>query len=292
MNDLTKYNDATKIASNDDVDIFLAKEYINTVDPIPTIFFKGADSPLQFYQTRETLADMDRYKSFIDNCVRRFRKSRTYKSYKAYLMSMGLDRCQINGNIQDGMADIEMHHNFLTIFDITTLISQHILNTVGRCTTFDIVALLAEEHKANRIPIVMLSKTAHQLYHEDSNFHINQDQCFGDWVSLLIKYRYGITIFIAQKVIKYIQESQQHNELNTLPYYQLQNHVLSWGNWNEYNYYNSNYYNSNSINSHGGYVDSNFYELNTIDSESDKSFGEQKTERRILSENELFGQGI
>lgn len=288
MDDLIKYDESTKIADKKDIDVYLAREYINPTVPIATINFKGADAPLQFYQTRETLMDMDRYKSFIDNCTRRFRKSRTYKAYKAYLMSMGLDRCQINGNIQDGMADIEMHHNFLTIFDITVLISQHILNTVGRCTTFDIISLLAQEHKANHIPIVMLSETAHQLYHNDPNFYIGQDQCFGDWISLLIKYRYGITIDIAQKVIKYIKASQDHNELNTLPYYQIQDHVLSWGNWNEYNYYNSNYYNSNLIDWSNGYLDTNVYEVNTINPSNDNSFGNQTTEQRIYSENELF----
>lgn len=292
MNDIIQYNENTKIADKNDIDVYLANKYINTSIPIATIYFNGAHYPLQFYQTKESLADMDRYKTFIDNCTRRFRKSRTYKSYKAYLMSMGLDRCQINGNIQDGMADIEMHHNFLTIFDITILISQHILNTVGRCTTFDIISLLAQEHKENHIPIVMLSETAHQLYHNDPNFYIGQDQCFGDWVSLLIRYRYGITIDIAQKVIKYIQVSQQHNELNNLQYYQIQDHVLSWGNWNEYNYYNSNYYGSGVIDWSNGYINSNSYEVNSSNPSNDKSFGEQKTERRIYSEDELFCQGI
>lgn len=292
MNDIIQYNEDTKIADKNDIDVYLANKYINTNIPIATIYFNGAQYPLQFYQTKETLADMDRYKTFIDNCTRRFRKSRTYKSYKAYLMSMGLDRCQINGNIQDGMADIEMHHNFLTIFDITILISQHILNTVGRCTTFDIISLLAQEHKENHIPIVMLSETAHQLYHNDPNFYIGQDQCFGDWVSLLIRYRYGITIDIAQKVIKYIQVSQQHNELNNLQYYQIQDHVLSWGNWNEYNYYNSNYYGSGVIDWSNGYIDSNSYEVNSSSPSNDKSFGEQKTERRVYTEDELFGQGF
>jgi hypothetical protein len=291
MDEIIKYQD-TKIAGKEDVDLYLASEYINTKNPIPTIYIKGADYPLQFYQTRETLSDMDRYKSFIDNCVRRFRRSRTYKAYKAYLMSMGLDRCQINGNIQDGMADIEMHHNFLTIFDITTLISQHVLNTVGRCTTFDIICLLAEEHKANHIPIVMLSETAHQLYHNDPEFYIGQDQCFGDWVSLLAKYRYGITIHIAQQVIKYIQNSQKHNELNTLQYYQLQDHMMSWGSWNEYNYYNSNYFNATAIDRSSGYVNTNYYEINTVDPSTNKQAGNQETERRVYSEDELFSQGI
>lgn len=177
---VVQYNNDTKIADSKDINIYLAQEYINTQDPIPAIYFPRCEYPLTFYQTRDTLADMDRYKAFIDNCTHRFRKSRTYKSYKSYLMSMGLDRCQVIGNIQDGMANIEMHHNFLTIYDITILISQHILNTVGRCTTFDIVALLMQEHRNNNIPIVMLSETVHQLYHDNPDFYIPISMTFGN----------------------------------------------------------------------------------------------------------------
>lgn len=240
MNEIVQYNENTKIASNEDINVYLASEYINRNAANPFIIFPTMTEPLCFYSTRESLMDMDKYKNFIDNCIHRFRKSRFYKSYKAYLMSLGLDRCQINGNIQDGMAKIEMHHNFLTIYDITILISQHVLNTVGKCTTFDIVALLKQEHRLNHIPIVMLSETSHQLYHANPDFYIGIDSTFGMWWELLLKYRYGITMDIANKVVKYIRNCQSHNELNILSFYQLSNTILNWGNYNEYQYYHGN----------------------------------------------------
>ena len=221
MDNIIKYDNDTKIADKSDYDVYLAEEFINNTQPISTIVLPRAEYPLMFYQTRDSLADVDRYKSFIDNCVSRFRRSRAYKGYKAYLMCLGLDRCQINGNISDGMANVEMHHNFLTIFDITILISQHILNTVGRCTTFDIVQLLIQEHRNNNIPIVMLSETAHQLYHSDPDMYIPISMTFGQWWDLLLKYRYGITLDIAYKVVKYIDNCQKNNELTDVSYYQL-----------------------------------------------------------------------
>ena len=260
-NEIIKYNENTKIADKKDVDIFLAQEYINSKAVNPCIVFPTMNEPLYFYSTRESLMDIDRYKAFIDNCIHRFRKSRAYKSYKAYLMSLGLDRCQINGNIQDGMADIEMHHNFLTIYDITILISQHILNTVGMCTTFDIVALLKLEHRLNHIPIVMLSETAHQLYHANPDFYIGIDSTFGMWWELLLKYRYGITLEIANKVVRYIRNCQEHNELNVLPFYQLSDTIMNWGNYNEYQYYHGN---SNTIidwSASNGYIFDNTNDL-------------------------------
>ena len=284
---VVQYNNDTKIADSKDINIYLAQEYINTQDPIPAIYFPRCEYPLTFYQTRDTLADMDRYKTFIDNCTHRFRKSRTYKSYKSYLMSMGLDRCQVIGNIQDGMANIEMHHNFLTIYDITILISQHILNTVGRCTTFDIVALLMQEHRNNNIPIVMLSETVHQLYHDNQDFYIPISMTFGKWWDLLIKYRYGITLDIAYKVVKYIQNCQRNNELNTVEFFKLSDDIKNWGEYNEYNYYNN--YCGNIVNyGYGNSSDSKF-EFNTPVENSSPDLRNSAGVGQILTANEIYG---
>lgn len=284
---VVQYNNDTKIADSKDINIYLAQEYINTQDPIPAIYFPRCEYPLTFYQTRDTLADMDRYKAFIDNCTHRFRKSRTYKSYKSYLMSMGLDRCQVIGNIQDGMANIEMHHNFLTIYDITILISQHILNTVGRCTTFDIVALLMQEHRNNNIPIVMLSETVHQLYHDNPDFYIPISMTFGKWWDLLIKYRYGITLDIAYKVVKYIQNCQRNNELNSVEFFKLSDDIKNWGEYNEYNYYNN--YCGNIVNYGYGNNSNSKFEFNTPVENSSQDLRNSAGVGQILTANEIYG---
>lgn len=284
---VVQYNNDTKIADSKDINIYLAQEYINTQDPIPAIYFPRCEYPLTFYQTRDTLADMDRYKTFIDNCTHRFRKSRTYKSYKSYLMSMGLDRCQVIGNIQDGMANIEMHHNFLTIYDITILISQHILNTVGRCTTFDIIALLMQEHRNNNIPIVMLSETVHQLYHDNPDFYIPISMTFGKWWDLLIKYRYGITLDIAYKVVKYIQNCQRNNELNSVEFFKLSDDIKNWGEYNEYNYYNN--YCGNIVNYGYGNNSNSKFEFNTPVENSSPDLRNSAGVGQILTANEIYG---
>ena len=145
---------------------------------IPDIFFTGGSSPiistsnnpfiLQFKQTRESLLDVELYKRFLDNAILRFRRGRTYTSYKHYLINLGMDKCQVHGNITSEMATIEMHHNMLTIFDIAYIITEHILNTTNEgITTFDLVMRLAKAHKENKVQLVMLSKTPHQLYHNN-----------------------------------------------------------------------------------------------------------------------------
>lgn len=245
-----------KIADMQDHDIYLATEFI-TSNPLITIFSSpDGTNVIPFEQTKDSLVDLERFKQFVDNSIRRFRKSRFYKGYKSYLMCMGMDRCQILGNIQDHMADIEMHHNFLTIYDISILITTHMINTIGKITSFDLVSLLMQEHRENNIPIVMLSKTVHQVYHDNPEFYIPLSMTFGKWWDLLIKYRYGITYDIATKVVKYINKCQENNELTGLEYFRLRESVESWGYYNEHNnnfvtaQYQNNFY--------GGYIDSNF----------------------------------
>lgn len=244
----------SRIADMRDHDIYLAEEFINT-NPLITIFTSPSDREvIPFEQTKDTLMDIEKYKQFVDNAIRRFRKSRFYKGYKSYLMCMGMDRCQILGNIQDHMADIEMHHNFLTIYDISILISSHVINTMGKITTFDLVSLLMQEHRNNNIPIVMLSKTVHQMYHDNPEFYIPLSMTFGKWWDLLIKYRYGITYDIASKVVKYIEKCQENNELTGLEYFRLRESIESWGRYNEANDNMVNRYYQNNYN--GGYIDS------------------------------------
>lgn len=207
----------------------------------PTL--RSPNSPFEehFYSTRDDFMDVDTYKHFIENCIARFRHSKTYTNYKHYLYELGLGRCQLLGNITSDMAEIEMHHNFLNIFDITLLIIEHLLNTNGYVSTFDVVQLLKDEHKQNNIPIVMLSKTAHQLYHNsDGAMVLPARMCFGFWYKLLQKYSRGITIEMARKVVIFLKKSVEY-EQNYIEEDDRANFLLSVGDevkgWSEYNEY-------------------------------------------------------
>lgn len=207
---------------------------IETKGVRPVIRSPNTPFILEFYQTRESLLDVDSYRAFIKNIISRFRSSRSYKNYKSYLMSIGLNRCQILGNINSEMVDIEMHHNFLDIFDITLMITEHLLNTIGLVCTFDVILLLIQSHKANQIPIVMMSETPHELYHNDPEFYIPPESTFGKWWELLYLYRYGITIDIANKVKNYIERCIKHNDPYSNWALQIKNNVEKWGMYNEY----------------------------------------------------------
>lgn len=172
----------------------------------PIIHSPNSEFILPFYQSRETLQDTEAYKNFLSNAIRQFRGSRAYKAIKSELMSYGLDHCQVHGNITDDMATLEMHHCILTIFDVALMITEHTINTTGYISTFDLIKKLKEEHRVHNIPLTMLSKTPHQLYHNTDSLYLSPKMIFGNWYNLLNKYNYGITKEIAYKVIHYLDE--------------------------------------------------------------------------------------
>lgn len=208
-------------------------DIITDEDINPKISSPKATYDLYFYQTRETLSDPERYLSFIKNAERRFRSSPEYKQYKNYLMSLGFDHCQVMGNIEAGdKTDIELHHNVLGLFDICVLICEHVLNTVGKITTFDLIQLLITEHRNNRVGVVMLSTTMHQMYTGDKEGYIPPEMTFGKWWELLAKYKYGITYEIANKVIKYLNKYAQQMPISIHP--QMQEQLMNFAYYNQF----------------------------------------------------------
>ncbi len=211
-------------------------EIISSDTANPYIHSPNAPYDIFFYLTRETAADPEVYRSFIKNAETRFRRSKEYKTYKSYLMSLGFTRSQSMGNIeQSDIVDIELHHNILNLFDDFILICEHCLNTVGKISTFDLIYLVTLEHQNNRIPCCFLDVTSHQMYTNDPDGFIPPNMTFGRWWELLSKYRYGITFEIAEKVNKYIDKYR--NQIPISIQIMPQEQILSFAYYNEYGCY-------------------------------------------------------
>lgn len=197
----------------------------------PIIISPNSTYGISFYQTRESLLDIDVYRNFLKNCESRFRHSVTYSNYKGFLIGIGMNRCQVHGFINADMegVDIEMHHAILTLFDICLMITEHLLNTVGYVSTFDVVQLLKEEHKANNIALVMMSKTPHQVYHDNpSDFFIHPKMVFGKWPVLIEKYKGGLTQDVAFKLLHYLKKSLETSESDDGGLLALREKIKEW----------------------------------------------------------------
>lgn len=202
----------------------------------PRIVSPNSPFEIEFAQNRDTLLDVETYKKFLDNAISNFRHSATYKNYKAFLMQLGLNRCQFHGNIisseEHKMATIEMHHNMLTIFDIAYIMCEHVLNTTGSITTMDLICMLKKEHTEHRVQLVMLSLTPHQLYHNNPDFFIHPKMCFGNWQEFLSRYNKGISTDLAFKILFYLKRAIENKESKDSELLNIRNNILEWSGLN------------------------------------------------------------
>lgn len=214
-------NNLNQLSNNDIPNIYTYNEYN------PTLKSPNDCSELPFYKTKEYFFDAEIYNAFIKNAVSRFRHSATYKHYKDYLYNdVGLDRCQIHSNITKDMATLEMNHMIITIYDVALIICEHMLNTAGYISSFDLVQLIKEEHKNNFIPLVMMTQTTHQLYHH-ANLDIPISLIFGNWIGFLRKYNKGITLDIAYKISNYLNDYMD-NKIEHSELLNIRNEILSY----------------------------------------------------------------
>lgn len=199
----------------------------------PVLHSPNSNFDLPFYSTRDSLMDVELYRRFLENAMSRFRKSRRYKHYKGYLYSLGLDRCQFNGNITSEMAEIEMHHNIINLFDIALIVTENTLNTVGYISTFDLVQMLKDIHSENLIPVTMLSVTSHQLVTVYPEIFTSSDMVAGKWQLFLSRYKNGITKDIAYKLITYINRELESNGPEVESWLDLRSDILDWSVYND-----------------------------------------------------------
>lgn len=194
----------------------------------PTLFSKNSLYSLPLFQTKETLQDIELYRSFLKSVERMFRGSVRYTRYKNSLYEFGINKSQIHGYVTADMAPLEMHHAILNLYDLSIIITEHILNTNGFVTTFDVVRVLKEEHSKNNISMVMMDETSHQLYHSEPGFYLHPKMCFGDWKKFITKYKDGITQEIAFKLIQYLNKSLKVDDTDDCGLLELRDNIKDW----------------------------------------------------------------
>lgn len=195
----------------------------------PIVTSPNSTFAISFYQTRDSLTDVNTYRVFLKNVEQRLRRSEAYSHYKSFIMNLGMDHCQIHGYINSEMATLEMHHAIINLFDIALMITEYLLNTVGYVTTYDVVQILKDEHKAGNIALVMLSKTPHQIYHDNtSEFMIHPSMCFGNWPLLIEKYKEGLTQDVAFKLLYYLKKAIETGETTDSGLLELSEKIKDW----------------------------------------------------------------
>lgn len=192
----------------------------NNIDNI--IFSKSKSNPtvdtydalynLEYYRTNEYLAPLENFVPFIKNCESLCRKSLYYKKYIHYIKEeVGLTACQVLGNVQEvDPSDnlIEMHHGpLLTLFDYCTIITNYLLYNRYKFNEFTVAKMVMEEHYNNRVEVIMVCETVHDLLHSPGGPFVELDQGFGDVYGFLKKYKNGLDSNLIYKINRYYDKS-------------------------------------------------------------------------------------
>ena len=195
----------------------------------PVIADPSQPNAIFFAQTRDTLIDTDIYSRFIYSCENNFRHSRFYKDYKCNVMNKGLYRDQNMASITSDMADLELHHHFPTLKQATIMITEHLLNTKGCVTTFEVVQALEQAHRNNWMAVIILSETQHQMFHADPSNFISLTQCYGDPFKFIDNYIDGMTLDISFKLLLQLKLETEHNNKSYNPnMIRARDQILSW----------------------------------------------------------------
>ena len=117
---------------------------------------------------------------YIKKIEKDIRKSDEYSKYIGYLNNeIGIDRCSIKGNIKGSDATLEFHHYPFTLYDIVEIVMNKYIIENKKFTTFTITEEIMKLHYDNKIGLVKLSKTMHELVHSGEIF-IPLDSIFGN----------------------------------------------------------------------------------------------------------------
>lgn len=173
----------------------------------PIVDSPNAFYQLQMYKNEEYFYHNDSMVKFTKGVERAVRTNDRYKKYISYIKTeVKLNHCQVLKNITDEDASIEMHHGIIDLFDICDIVTQYFLLHGWKVSTFRIATAVLEEHRQNRIPVIMVSTTVHQEIHNGSIF-IPYKSFFGDFKSFIKKYDKAISNDIREKINRYIDRS-------------------------------------------------------------------------------------
>lgn len=179
----------------------------------PIVDAKTSVYRVPYYKDADYFGNLDSYVEFVKAVENVVRKNDRYNKYIAYLKNeVKLNRCQVLKNITDedfteGKSGIEMHHGpIFNLFDICAIITEYFLYKKWKITTFRVADVVLDEHQRNRVQVVMLTESVHQLVHERSIF-INMKQAWGDINAFIDKYYVAFSPDIIDKVNRYVDRS-------------------------------------------------------------------------------------
>lgn len=179
-----------------------------------TIQAKDNYYQLNFYCDVMQLSVKNNFSKFIKNVELLVRRSEEYKRYIWYLSNVvGLNQCMILNNVNTDTHEdvtIEMHHGpILTLYDIISIMIEHYINNEKKFNSLSLARKVIEEHYLHEVQVVMLSKTVHELVHDNKIF-IHPRQAWGNINAFFAKFKDGIIPEMKERINNYLEISSKY----------------------------------------------------------------------------------
>lgn len=145
---------------------------------------------LDYY--KDAIYDEKDFVKMVKNIEKLVRRSDEYSNFIGVLKNEhGLTRCAVLNNIScddESNVEIEFHHYPFTLYDICSSVLENMLKNKEKVSTFLVAKKVIELHQDNKIGVVPLCKTVHDLVHAGEIF-INLKQVFGYYYDFAEMYK-------------------------------------------------------------------------------------------------------
>jgi len=196
------------LENNKIIDIFSVQEENGNVSiQSPHSYYKLPYYVSAFYDESE-------FTKFVKNIEKDIRKSDEYSAYLWSLRNLGMESCSFLGNVNDENATIEFHHYPFTLYDIVSTVVEKKLYNKEPTSTFLVAKDVLNLHFENKIGLIPLSKTVHELVHAGEIF-INLNQVFGNYQQFVNEYETYIPIEAKNAYNKVVEASKNDISYST-----------------------------------------------------------------------------
>lgn len=167
------------------------------------------------FNNYENEKDFNRYIKQLESIIR---NSLEYKRYIRYLKeNQNLTKCSFFQNIDVTKLEktkIEFHHYPFNLYEIVyTIINEQSNFLCDPVNSFLVCNEVMKLHYENKIGLIPLSKTIHELAH-DGEIFINLNEVFGDYKSFIEDYKDFINSDLFEPLNKLEEMSNNHSEIN------------------------------------------------------------------------------
>jgi hypothetical protein len=137
--------------------------------------------------------DRDRDK-FVKRVEKLVRSSLEYRDYIQFLKEhVGLDSCIFFQNVTNGgpkksRVSVEIHHEPFTLYDIVSTVVTKYQEEGLPINDLTIADEVMKLHYENKVGLVPLSKTAHQIVHNSVKLMVPLNMCYGQYSLFLEEY--------------------------------------------------------------------------------------------------------